>query len=105
MILVRRILPFADAAETDGALVWLDDATPAVAAVEPYIHLDGPDGPGAITRGDIHEADIRPLGSYVIGDEVYVESPDPDDFVEIDDEGEYPPPMGRIWWRARVVEP
>lgn len=69
---------------------------------EPYAHLDEEAGsPGGITRADIDLVDVRALGSFGDGAEVFVESDDPEDLLELGDDD---PQQGRIWWRATVVE-
>jgi hypothetical protein len=52
---------------------------------------------------DIASEDIKTLGSFKIGDEVFVESDDPTDV--LDDTDAQTEAMTRIWWRARLVAP
>jgi hypothetical protein len=56
--------------------------------------------PGGITTGDIKEGDIRPLGSFMTGSEVYVESDDPEDC--LDDTDEESQRKTHIWWLAEI---
>lgn len=70
-------------------------AVPAAA----YAHLDDEAGnPGGIMRIEINPADIRPLGQFLVGDEVFVQG-DANDVLD-DDE----PEATRIWWRGTVIE-
>ena len=76
--------------------------TPAVPA-EPYSAVDDAAGnPGGITRADIQDQDIRPVGCFQDGDEVLVESDDPD--AVLDDTDTETAALTRIWWRATVIE-
>jgi hypothetical protein len=66
---------------------------------EPYLHLD--EEHGGISRVDVADADIEPVGVFMKGVEVYVESTDPTDVLDSsDDESER---LTRIWWRATVL--
>jgi hypothetical protein len=72
--------------------------TPAVRA-EPYLHLD--EEHGGISRVDVGDADIEPVGIFMKGVEVYVESTDATDVLDTsDDESER---LTRIWWRATIL--
>jgi hypothetical protein len=72
--------------------------TRAVSA-EAYECIEAESGDtGGILRGDILDPDIRPLGSFVDGDEVYVEGDDPDDV--LDDTDDTTIRDTHIWWRA-----
>lgn len=67
-----------------------------------YQHLLDDEGhPGGITRGDIEDNVIRRLAEFDDGAEVFVESDDPDDFLDLGDE-EGDAEQGRIWWRATI---
>ena len=72
----------------------IDGGARAVPA-DPYAALD--DGQGAVIRDDLEGEDIRTLGLFDAGDEVFVESADPDD---TDDETSA---ATRIWWRGTIV--
>ena len=64
-----------------------------------YAHLDDDAGnPGGITKADIPDGDIRSLGSFEHGSEVYVEADDPNDVLDDDD-----PDATRIWWRGTII--
>jgi len=93
-----RVL-YARDSESDSPEVWLDGSVLAVAA-EPYVDLD--EGQGGVTRGDVNEEDIKTLDHFASGDEVFVESHDPEDV--LDDETEELERNTRIWWRAFVGE-
>ena len=70
---------------------------------EPYLALEEAHGnPGGLTRADLLDNDIRPLGSFEDGDEIYVESDDPTDV--LDDTDDDTIAATRVWWRARLVE-
>ncbi len=76
------------------------DPEPLAVPAAGYAHLDDEAGnPGGIMRIEINPADIRQLGSFEVGDEVFVEG-DADDVLD-DDE----PEATRIWWRGSVIEP
>jgi hypothetical protein len=63
-----------------------------------YVHVDDHAGtPVAVTRSDIAERDIYPLGSFGVGEEVFAEG-EPDDV--LDDEQ---PAATRMWWRACII--
>lgn len=98
MMFVNRFVQLVDEPQP----CWLDDSTAAVPAAL-YQHLDGDDGPGGITRGDILQADIGPLCCFNIGAEIYVESTDNEDV--LDDTNETMESATRIWWRAILAEP
>ena len=73
-------------------------------AAEPYLSVDEEAGdPGGVTRADIADGDIRPLGTFEDGAEVYVESPDPTD--ALDDTDESTDAETHIWWRAVILLP
>jgi hypothetical protein len=72
--------------------------TPAVVAA-PYAHLD--EGHGGISRVDVGDADIEPVGAFEKGGEVYVESTDPTDVLDTSDEESER--LTHIWWRATVL--
>jgi hypothetical protein len=76
----------------------LDPEPPAVPAAR-YAHLDDEAGnPGGIMQGEIDPADIRTLGQFQVGDEVFVQG----DAADVLDDDE--PDATRIWWRGRVIE-
>lgn len=63
----------------------------------PYQHIDDAAGnPGGITRADLDTVDVRPLGTFEDGAEIYCEG-EPDDVLDDED-----PEGSRIWWRATV---
>jgi hypothetical protein len=69
---------------------------------ELYARVDDDAGnPGGITRGDIAGDDIRALGEFEDGADVYVEA-EADDV--LDDADEETTLASRIWWRARILE-
>jgi hypothetical protein len=57
--------------------------------------------PGGITRGDLADGDVRGLGDFEDGHDVYVEG-DPEDV--LDDTDDETSMVSRIWWRATIVE-
>jgi hypothetical protein len=85
-------------AHPESFVVWLPEETRAVAG-EKYAHLD--EGQSGITRADINDEDIRTLGSFKLGDDVFVESEEPDDC--LDDSDEQREKDTRIWWRVTLV--
>jgi hypothetical protein len=75
--------------------------TLAVAAGR-YLRVEEDAGdPGGIVRADIAGDDIRALGEFEDGDDVYVEGDAEDVLDDADDETST---ASRIWWRGRVVE-
>jgi hypothetical protein len=78
--------------------VWLDTETRAVPAA-PYAAID--QGHGGVTRADLRDDDIRPLRTFEPGDEVFVESTDPEDV--LDDADAQQENATRIYWRAMIV--
>ena len=81
----------------DARPTWMDEGVPAVPA-GPYVDLD--EGQGGITRADVREDDVHPLGSFTRGDELFIESDVLDDV--LDDTDEATARETRIWWRASV---
>ena len=78
---------------------------PDVRAVpaEPYLAAEEAQGnPGGITRAELVDSDIRPLGSFEDGALLYIESDDPTD--ALDDTDDDSIAATRVWWRARLVE-
>lgn len=84
-------------ADENPTVVWLDGGTSAV-AVEPYAHLD--EGQGGITRGEIRTEDIKTLGEFAPGNEVFVEADDPQDVLDNTDADTERD--SKIFWRARI---
>jgi hypothetical protein len=67
----------------------------------PYVCVDDEAGnPGGVTRADLNDDDIRPLGAFKIGDEVFIEGL-PQETLNVDDETG----RARIWWRALITGP
>jgi hypothetical protein len=82
-----------------GSRVLTVGPTTSAVRAEPYLHLD--EQHGGISRVDVADADIEPVGVFMKGVEVYVESTDPTDVLDTsDDESER---LTRIWWRATVL--
>jgi len=75
----------------------------AVAAAPDLSVDEEADDPGGITRADIADGDIRPVGTFEPGAEVYVESPDHEDV--LDDTDETTEAETHIWWRAVILPP
>ena len=70
---------------------------------EPYAGIEEEAGnPGGITRADIAAIDIRCIGEFEDGQEVYVESDASDDVLDNADDETCA--GSRIWWRGRVLE-
>ena len=64
-----------------------------------YNDLDNDAGnPGGITRDQISEADIRTLGEFAVGTEVFIEGEPRENLDDADETG-----GSRIWWRGTVV--
>ena len=90
--------------------VAFDPRTPRVLPREafavpagPYIQVEEEAGdPGGIVRADITSVDIRALGEFEDGSDVYVESDTTDDVLD-DTDGETTA-VSRIWWRGRVLK-
>jgi hypothetical protein len=57
--------------------------------------------PGGVTASDIDPQQVRALGDFSDGDEVYVEG-EPDDV--LDDTDDDTAAATRIWFRARLLE-
>ena len=71
-------------------------------AAEPCAEVDDDAGnPGGVTRGDIRSEDVRGLGEFERGQQVYVEG-DPE--AVLDDADDETTAACRIWWRGRVLE-
>jgi hypothetical protein len=90
---------YARSAEDDPSEVWIDGSVLAVGA-EPYAELD--EGQGGITRGDIKDGDLRALGTFEPGAEVFIESDDPTDV--LDDTDTTTEQQTKIFWRAVLVQ-
>lgn len=58
-------------------------------------------GQSAVTREEIHERDVQPLGAFPIGSELFVESRDGRD--SLDDTDAESTARTRIWWRVEIV--
>lgn len=70
---------------------------------EPYVHIDDEAGnPGGVTRADLADDTIRPLGSFEDGAEVFIEGVADDDV--LDDTDAETAAATRIWFRAAVLE-
>jgi hypothetical protein len=70
---------------------------------EPYAGIEDDAGnPGGVTRADIRSEDVRCLGEFDDGSDVYVESDATDDV--LDDTDDEAAAASRIWWRGRVLE-
>jgi hypothetical protein len=68
-----------------------------------YLQVEEDAGdPGGIVRADIAGHDIRALGEFEDGQEVYVESDASDDV--LDDRDDETSAGSRNWWRGRVLE-
>ena len=85
--------------EPDPVPTWLDSDVRAVPAAS-YCALD--EGQGGVTRADIRTDDIVTLDQFAPGDDVFVESEDPEDI--LDDTDVATEVETRIWWRATIVE-
>jgi len=76
----------------------LDEDTRAVPCSERYAEIDN--DCGAVTYMDVRSEDVKPLGEFAQGDEVFVESHDPAHV--LDRETETAKRNTRVWWRARI---
>jgi hypothetical protein len=74
----------------------------AVLATADYIEIEQEDGdPGGITHAEVDDADIRPLGEFQDGQEVYVEGEAGD---VLDDTSAERAAATRMWGRAKLIE-
>lgn len=77
----------------------LDESTRAVPCSKRYAEIDNEGG--AITFMDVRPEDVRPLGEFSPGDEVFVESDDPNDVFDGETDGARR--NTHLWWRATVL--
>ena len=71
-------------------------------AAGPYIQVEEDAGDaGGVTRADIKVVDIRALGEFEDGKEVFVEGDAEHVLDDADDETTL---ASRVWWRGRVLE-
>ena len=71
-------------------------------AAERYAGIEDDAGnPGGVTRGNIRAVDIRALGEFESGEEVYVEGDAEEVLDDADDETTR---ASCIWWRGRILE-
>jgi hypothetical protein len=78
----------------------LDDDTRAVPCSERYAEIDNECG--AITFMDLRPEDVKSLGEFSRGDEIFVESGDHTD--AFDRETEAATRNTHVWWRATVID-
>ncbi len=84
----------------DPGEAWLDESTRAVLLAGPYVHIEN--DAGAIAFMEIKAEDVKPLGEFVLDDEVCVESDDPRH--AYDRETEEALRLTHVWWRATVMD-
>jgi len=59
-------------------------------------------GQGGVTFEEVRPEDVQALGTFEVGSEVFIESPNVSDC--LDDTDDDRATRTRIWWRAVVVE-
>jgi hypothetical protein len=69
-----------------------------VPCAERYVEIDNECG--AITYMDVRPRDVKPLGEFSSGDEVFIESDDTSH--AFDSETEYARRNTHVWWRAKI---
>ncbi len=90
-------------------LMPADNATPRLlppdvraVGAEPYLAIEEAHGnPGGLTRAELRDDDIRALGSFDDGDQLYLEG-EPEQV--LDDTDDDTIAATRVWWRAVLVE-